>query len=225
MLSIATAVWKRRFGWRHGIAVVGVVYGVAHFLIQRKGWEYHLYPLGIFAAVLAFSEVERLLEDRPPIAGVFVAAALAATVLLVGWRGWDAANAAWIWDKERMVRLLVHDVAARRKPGDRMQVFDTTEGGVHALLRLGMQQPTRFLYDFHFFHDVEHPTVQRLRAELVRDLAASPPRFVAVFDNGWPAGKLDRIKRFPALAQFLEADYAVAERRAGYLLLEKRQRP
>jgi hypothetical protein len=92
-------------------------------------------------------------------------------------------------------------------------------------LRLGAANATRFIYDFHFFHDVEHATIQRLRAEFVRELAARPPRFVVVFTRGWPGGKLERITRFPALNDFLEANYRAVQRRNPYLILEARPRP
>jgi hypothetical protein len=134
-------------------------------------------------------------------------------------------EADWIWDKERTVRLLVDDLRSRLAPGDRVQMLDTAEGGTHALLRLGLPPATRFIYDFHFFHDVEHPTVQALRAELMGMLAARPPRFVVVFDRGWPAGTLDRLARFPALSRFLEDGYGVVQRRPAYVILEARQRP
>jgi hypothetical protein len=225
VVSLATAAWARRLTWRHGIALVGLAYGVVHYVGQRKGWEYHLYPLAVFAAVLAFSELDALLERRRLAAGALVGAALVATLVLLGIRGVQTVDAEWIWDKERIVRLLVDDLKSRMAPGDRVQTFDTAEGGAHALLRLGVPEATRFVYDFHFFHDVEHPTIQRLRAELMRELSAGPPRFVVVFERGWPAGNLDRIARFPALSTFLEDGYGVVQRRPGYVILEKRHRP
>ena len=41
----------RRF--RRGLALAGVGYGVLHFALQRKGWEYHLYPLAAFLCAAA----------------------------------------------------------------------------------------------------------------------------------------------------------------------------
>src|SRR5262249_57344433 len=94
--------------------------------------------------------------------------------------------------------------------GGTVQVLATTDGGVHALYLLRLRQPTRFLYDFHFYHDVEHPTVRRLRAELLEGLRARPPAAVVLFERGWPAGDYGRLRRFPELAGWLEAGYRVA---------------
>ena len=221
LLSIGAGAWYGRFDWRRAIAVVGLAYGVFHFVGQRKGWEYHLYPLAAFAAVLAFSEVEALLSRRRVVLGSLVALSLLATAATLARRGHDTVNPGWIREKEATVVSLVDDLERRRHADDTIQIFDTTEGGVHALLRLGARTPTRFIYDFHFFHDVGHPTIEGLRDELVRDLAARPPRFVVLFARGWPGGGLDRFQRFSALAQFLETGYRTSVRRDGYVILER----
>ena len=52
-LSLASALAAGRFGARHAVAALGVLYGVVHFVAQGKGWEYHLYPLAAFAAAAA----------------------------------------------------------------------------------------------------------------------------------------------------------------------------
>jgi hypothetical protein len=44
----------------------------------------------------------------------------------------------------------VADLDGRIAPRTSLQVLDTTEAGVHALLWLHAVQPTRFIYDFHF---------------------------------------------------------------------------
>jgi hypothetical protein len=103
-----------------------------------------------------------------------------------------------------------------------VQVLDTTEGGIHALLRLGVREPTRFIYDFHFFHDEGAPVVRALRAELIRALDARPPRAIVLFERGWPAGGYERIERFPALAARLRERYVLAVARPGYRIYAQR---
>ena len=102
-----------------------------------------------------------------------------------------------------------------------MQVLDTTDGGVHALLRLSVVEPTRFLYDFHFFHDTGQPVIRGLRAELMAGLDLSPPRFIVLFRRGWPSGGEERIADFPELARRLKDGY-VPILRPAYILYAKR---
>ncbi|MBI4247178.1 MAG: hypothetical protein HY614_08325 [Candidatus Rokubacteria bacterium] len=221
LASVLSAARHRRFGARHAVAALGLAYGVAHYVGQGKGWEYHVYPLAAFAAVVLFSEVEPLLRARRLVALPLVAS-LVAVIMLLGAKGAEAVDAAWIKERERRVSAVVADLGPRLRAGERVQVLDTTEGGIHALLRLRAAPPTRFLYDFHFFHDVEHPVIRALRAEFVRQLDARPPRFVVVFRQGWPAGGYERLARFPELAERLDRDYRAAVPGDGYVIYAKR---
>ena len=88
-----------------------------------------------------------------------------------------------------------------------------------------MRQPTRFIYDFHFFHDLDHPTIRALRAELVTALEAAPPRLIVLFVDGWPAGGVERVRTFPALAERLARAYEEVARRDAYVVYAQRDRP
>ena len=220
-VSLAHAVLSRRFTVRHAIAALGVAYGLTHYVGQGKGWEYHLYPLAAFAGLLAWADLAAALAHRRVLGGP-LAASLALALVLLGQRGVEAANAGWIREKGDLVRQVTRELGALAT-GDTVQVLDTTEGGLHALLRLGALQPTRFLYDFHFFHDEGAPEIRALRAELMRDLTARPPRFVVLFNRGWPAGGPERIARFPELHRWLIERYCVLAPRPGYTVYEKRR--
>ena len=134
-LALVHAVLARRFTVRHAIAALGAAYGLAHYVGQGKGWEYHLYPLAAFAGLLAFAELGSALAHGR-VLGVPLAASLALTLVLLAQRGVEAANAGWIRDKADSVREVTRDLGAFA-PGEAVQVLDTTDGGLHALLRLG----------------------------------------------------------------------------------------
>jgi hypothetical protein len=221
LVSVVALVRVRCLGARGALALVGLAYGVVHFLGQGKGWEYHLYPLAAFVAVLLFAGLGPAGGwTRAPLV-----AALLAALIVLGLKGVETAPARWERDTVARVRLLEADLRARLRPGDTVQVLDTTGGGAHALLRLGVRQPTRFLYDFHFFHDVDTPVVRALRGELIRGLDAAPPRFVVLFERGWPAGGYDRVRAFPELAARLATRYTVVAARDGYRIHEKSDGP
>jgi hypothetical protein len=101
-------------------------------------------------------------------------------------------------------------------------VLDVTEGGIHALLRLQLRQPTRFLYDFHFFHNETAPRIQALRAELVRGLERGRPAAVVVLRDSWRERGYDRLARFPELGALLARDYALAVQGDDYRIYAKR---
>ncbi|HET8530464.1 MAG TPA: hypothetical protein VFO08_04900, partial [Methylomirabilota bacterium] len=103
-----------------------------------------------------------------------------------------------------------------------VQVMDTTSGGIHALLRLGLRQPTRFIYDFHFFHDVADPRIQALRAELVAGLERGRPAAIVVLEESWPEPGYARLAAFPELARTLDRSFTLAVTGAGYRIYAKR---
>jgi len=131
-------------------------------------------------------------------------------------------SAPWISEKARTVAALAADLAPLAPPGSTVQVMDTTAGGIHALLRLQLRQPTRFIYDFHFFHDEADPRIQALRREFVAGLASAPPAAIAVLRDSWPAAGYERVARFPELAEMLARRYALAREGDGYRIYAKR---
>jgi hypothetical protein len=223
-LSLGSAIVARRFTFRHAVVIAGVGYGLLHYVGQGKGWEYHLYPLAAFVAVLLFSELPAVLRARRLVVGGLLLSSLAMIVAVLAVTGATTAEATWIWDKERVVRLLTSDLEQRARPGDTVQVLDTTDGGIHALLRARLPEPTRFLYDFHFFHDVEQPAIRALRAEFIDALESRPPRYIVVFRTSWPRGGYERLDRFPELARLLATRYVVDIQQPLYTIYARRDR-
>ncbi len=223
-LSVTRVAWAGRFGARPALAVLGIAYGVVHYVGQGKFWEYHLYPLAAFVAVLLFAGLDPTLTS-PRWTTAALGVVLGAAFALLALKGVEASPAGWERDKVARVHALERQLAPALRPGDTVQVLDTSDGGAHVLLRLRVRQPTRFVYDFHFFHDVRTPVVRALRAELIRGLDVTPPRFVVLFERGWPAGGYDRIQAFPELAERLASRYDILDGSAGYRVYAKRRDP
>ena len=219
------------YGIRRALAVLGAVYGGWHFASQGKGWEYHLYPLAVFLCALgsvalapASGATPRRWDVAPRLSRAASLAILVIAVAFLGIKGVDAADAPWIAAKERRVSALVRDLQPLMVPGETVQVMDVTEGGIHALLRLHLRQPTRFLYDFHFFHDEGDPRIQALRAEFSRGLEEGRPAAVVIFRDTWRRAGYARLDAWPAVARLLQADYRLAVEGDGYRIYAQRVR-
>jgi hypothetical protein len=231
---------RAAFGIRRPLAVLGLVAAALHFALQGKGWEYHLYPLVFFLCALtapalalrapgADEGAAAAPRGWPPVpremAGAAAVILFAASVLVLGAKGVEAVAAPWIDEKARRVAALVRDLAPRVPAGATVQVMDVTAGGIHALLRLGIREPTRFIYDFHFFHDVADPRVQALRAEFVAGLALGRPAAVVVMRETWPWPGYERLEAFPEARDLLARDYTLAVEGDGYRIYAKRSGP
>jgi hypothetical protein len=209
------------------LAALGVLYGAAHFGLQGKGWEYQLYPLALFlcalaSAALAPDRTRPLAPGRGRVRRRLALVAWAGLVLVLGAKGVEAREPDWIVEKTRRVGAITRDLAPLVPPGATVQVLDTTSGGIHALLRLGLRQPTRFIYDFHFFHHVDDPHIRALRAELVAGLEARRPAAVVVLEESWPELGYGRVATFPELAQLLERSFTLAATGPGYRIHAQR---
>jgi hypothetical protein len=230
LLGFARAV-APPYGIRRWLAVLGAVYGVLHFALQGKGWEYHLYPFAVFICALASlplaaraptAEPSRW-ASAPALSRALTLAVLVLAISLLVTKGVDAADAPWIADKERRVASLVRDLKLLAGTGP-VQVMDVTGGGVHALLRLHLRQPTRFLYDFHFFHDEADARIQALRAEFAHDLEGGRPTAIVIFKDTWRRPGYDRLEEFPAVTTLLTRDYQLAVDGDGYRIYARRGR-
>lgn len=219
--ALVAALVTRRADARHLVAAVGIVYGVVNYVGQAKGSEYHLYPLATFVFLLAFSALKPALTVGRAWLNATFTVVLAASLVLLTAKGLEASDAVWMWDKERRVRVLVDDLSRGLAPGDTVQVLDVADGGLQALLRLHVRQPTRFLYDVFFFHEADRPVVRAIRAEFIAALETRPPRFIVLM-RGWPSGDYDRIRYFPALADLLARRYDIVVTREGHRLYARR---
>jgi hypothetical protein len=146
-------------------------------------------------------------------------------VAVLAAKGVDALDAPWIAQKERRVQALARDLGPLLSPAATVQVMDTTGGGIHALLRLGLRQPTRFLYDFHFFHDVGDRRIGALRAEFVAGLQAGRPAAIVVFQDDWLRHDYERLAEWPEMEALVREGYRLAVEGDGYRVYAERRRP
>jgi hypothetical protein len=214
-------------GPRKGLALLGVAYGWLHFQVQGKGWEYHLYPLALFlTALIPFAVTPVTAAARWRAALVLRRAAalvvVAAVVVTLGAKGVDAMDAPWIAEKARRVAALARDLQPLAPPGATVQVMDVTEGGIHALLELERRQPTRFIYDFHFFHDPTDPRIRALRSEFVTGLETGRPAAIVILKDSWNRPGYDRLRELPGLMPLLDRAYRLAVDGDGYRIYAKR---
>ncbi len=217
------ALWRARRADAHAaVLALGLGYGVLHFVLQGKGWEYHLYPLALFALALGAAGLAGAVEAGRRLAAVAMMAVLLFTATSLWAKGVRNLDEPWVaWHRAR-----AQEVADALGPavakGGTIQVLDVTQGGVHALYLLRARQPTRFLQDFHFYHDIEHPYMRRLRAEFLKALRREPPAAVVFFERGWPGTDYRRLAGFPALAAWLDAGYQLAREGPGYRIYAAR---
>jgi hypothetical protein len=220
----ATALALARRRGALAVLATGLAYGVAHFWVQGRGWEYHFYPLALFAVAVGGAGLGASVGTRRGALTAMLVVALVVTAAALRTTGQRNLVPAWIEAKTARVGRVSDGLRPFVATGGSVQVLDTSDGGIHALLRLKARQPSRFLYDFHFHHDVGHPYVRRLRTELMGALRARPPAAVVIFAEGWPTGGYERLAGFPELQDWVSTGYRLSEEGDGYRLYVGRAR-
>ena len=230
--TILAAMWlacRERFTLRHGLTMVGLAYGVINFVGQGKIWPYHMYPWVVFFCIAISMMLTSGIRTAHPFgARAYAALVTAVYALLVvgltvravkGTEGLTTHNDIDAVNDLRHVEAIARDLKALVKPGDTVQQMDPHHMAIHSLLKARMREPSRFIYEFHFFHDVEDLRIQALRTEFMSALRSQPPAAMVMTppDHRWLVG-------FPELSSFIEGGYAVAIDRNDYRIYLKRDK-
>ena len=127
-------------------------------------------------------------------------------------------------DKDRS-----HEIAAylgkHLEPGDRVQPLDWVTWNVAGgLMRAHAEGATRFIYDFHFYHHVSDPFIQRVRQRFLTEMAQVRPRFVVEGGHKFPYFRgEDAARDFPELEALLASQYTVVVKADGYRIHERKR--
>jgi hypothetical protein len=175
------------------------LFGLIHLLVQRRGWFYHVYPLGIGLACWgAWS-----LASLPPWRAVVCLLATAITP-------------AWLAQDEALIRARMHEVlhsasamqAAledRLPRGARVQVLDSDYGAFLAMARAGMRQATPHIQWFSLVSAEDS-----VRREFLVALEENPPAAILLTNSQWPQPHgFDAADRWPKFAALLASHYVL----------------
>jgi hypothetical protein len=215
---LVAAPLRRGAGVRERFALIGLTYGVLHYFIQGRAWPYHMYPMVLFFCVVmsialtgdrqpSLQPVEwsRRRKALRPVALSFLVLAIAGLGRrgLYGTEGINGTDVAGVEENQR-VEEMVADLRAAVPSGDTVQIMDTKGWAIDALLRLHLRQPTRFIYDFHFFHHQGTPYIRNLREEFVTGVAAGRPAVILISPD------YQRLAEFPDFGALLARSYRVS---------------
>jgi 4-amino-4-deoxy-L-arabinose transferase-like glycosyltransferase len=211
---------------RRLVTLAGIGDGLVHFTVQGKGWEYHLYPVVIFLCALAGIGVSSVLArgDRPLRQWVAVGL-LGAMAAVVSVKAVRASDSKWVARKIARVEDLSRQLQALIPAGRTAQVMDVADGGIHALLRSKVKQPTRFIYDFHFFEPSSDRRIQALRSEFLKDLQSGRPAAIVLFAETFGFSAYEFLPHFPEFQRLLGDAYLQASEGDGFRIYLPRRPP
>jgi hypothetical protein len=208
-----------------GLLVTSAIYPA----MSGQFWEYHWMPF-YYVALCAASLSSSYVVNRKVIVET-IAPVLAITFLLFTLSSLNVeasykqlrGNRGVVPLKDGVPDDVFRFLSSNMKPGDTVQPLDWTGGAVHGMLMARAKLATRFMYDFHFYHHVSTPYIQRLRKEFMNELANKKPAFIIeiVGNKPWPAGA-DTTREFPELQAFLGQYYIPVQTGTLYTILERK---
>jgi len=175
------------------------LFGLIHLLVQRKGWFYHVYPLGIGLACWGAWSLASLSPWR------------AAVCLLL-----MATTPVWLAQQQALTRTrmyqVLHSASAMRAAledrlprGARVQVLDSDYGAFLAMARAGMRQATPHIQWFSLVFAEDS-----VRHEFLAALEDNPPAAVLLTNSQWPQPHgFDAADRWPKFAALLASRYVL----------------
>jgi hypothetical protein len=183
---------RKRLTWERAALLAGIVFGLASFYLQRKGYSYHRYPSEAFLLLLAsidlaavfhqresaLSPRRRSLQQRFALAGILIGA------VFIG--GGSTLHALRLdWRNQEFDALLQADL--NRLGGHQLdghiQCLDMGDGCIPTLYNMRLVQATGFLYDCYLFSAIRATEQERYRETFWQAIQRNPPTVFVISSN------------------------------------------
>jgi hypothetical protein len=170
-------------------------FGLIHLLVQRKGWFYHVYPVGVGLACWGAWALAKLSTWR----------VLVCLILTASGAGWLAISVSRIeYDPFLRAASAMQAALESHLPrGARVQMMDSDHGAFLAMARAGMRQATPHIQWFSLLFGKD-----AVRRHFLAALEADPPAAVLLTNSQWPnqAG-FEAADDWPELTALLASHY------------------
>jgi hypothetical protein len=172
------------------------LFGLVHLVAQRKGWSYHVYPLGIGLACWGAWALTAI-----PKWGVVACLTVIAATLI-----WLVPNLSYRIGSDPVLMAAAQMQSALQSSlprGARVQMLDSDNGAFLAMARAGMRQATPHIQWFSLLVGGDP-----VRQDFLVELKADPPAAVLVTNGEWPMWPgFEALDNWPELKAFLTSRY------------------
>jgi hypothetical protein len=217
--------------WERAALLVAVLFGLASFYLQRKGFPYHRYPSEAFLLLLIAIDFTTIPKTNPAhwrlrfTTNSKLLPALSMAGILVGVvfvAGGSTAHALWQdWRNQEFDTMLRADL--NRLGGEslnhRVQCLDMADGCIPTLYNMRLVQATGYLYDCYMLSNQPGPERDRSREAFWQAITKNPPAVFVVSSNDCdpatqrPGYAYQKMSRWPQFNDYLNANYHLAAER------------
>jgi len=217
-LLIVVAARDKWITWERAALLVGVLFGLASFYVQRKGYPYHRYPSEAFMLLLIGIDFTTVLREtalyRQPYLRRLALAGIIVGVVIIG--GGSTVHALrQDGNNHEFGSMLEADLEplGGNKLTSHIQCLDMADSCITALYDMKLVQATGFLYDCYMFSTARHVEKERYREAFWRAIMKNPPTVFVISSHDCqvypelPSYNYQKTTRWPLFNDYLKANY------------------
>jgi hypothetical protein len=214
VIALAIAVVKRDWwNWEGKLLVAGILFGIASYFGQGKGFPYHRYPMLAFLflwaglQIIAALRAQRVVRILAMTGVVFVVILAPIYVSRASRKVWDprfsdSLNA----DLQRL---------GGRELSGHVQCIDMPADCDATLYRMRLVQSTGLFYDYLIFGSARQQVIRDLRGRFWQEFESNPPQVVVVGTGLFPYGQgYGKLASWPLFQRVLATHYFLYDDRS-----------
>jgi hypothetical protein len=204
-LAIALLKWQG-WNWESKLLVAGIIFGIASFFAQGKGFPYHRYPMLAFLFLWVGLQIVTGLRDRGAV-GILAMTGLAFALILLPIYVREASRK--VWDPQftdslaaDLNRLGGHELSGH------VQCIYMPADCDDTLYRLRLVQSTGLFYDYLIFGSPQQRVIRDAREQFWQQFQKNTPRVVVVGSGLYPDGfGYGKLASWPLFQEELARNY------------------
>jgi hypothetical protein len=207
LIALAIALLKRQgWTWEGNLLVAGIIFGIASFFGQGKGFPYHRYPMLAFLFLWVALQIVAGLRTRG-VVGILAATGFAFVLILVPLYVREASRK--VWDPQFIDSLAadLNHLGGHELSGHVQCIYMPADCD-DTLYRLRLVQSTGLFYDYLIFGSAQQQVIRDERQQFWQQFQKNPPRVVVVGSGLYPGGfGYGKLASWPLFQQELANHY------------------
>jgi hypothetical protein len=238
VLAAAIALLRRETWpkWENAMVLLGVMFGMASYFAQHKGFTYHRYPMLVFLFLWSAWQLgDGLRQARRPLIQWLAAVGICFGAVVAPVYAVRAGRMIWREDYASALTADLNQLGGAKLSGH-VQCLSTFAECDMVLFRMGLVQSTGLIYDFFLFNPPAAQPVRYARQFFWNEMLTQPPEVIIVRRGGFPPGPVDydKLQLWPHFAAWLRQNYEVRDQKnfrklesgpAGFRLYVRRKTP
>jgi hypothetical protein len=184
-LAIALLKW-RGWNWESNLLVAGIIFGIASFFVQGKGFPYHRYPMFAFLFLWVGLQIVTSLRARGAV-GILATTGLVFALILLPIYLREASRKVWDTQFSDSLAADLNHLGGHELSGH-VQCIYMQADCADTLYRMRLVQSTGLFYDYLIFGSDQQQVIRDARQQFWQQFQKNTPRVVVVGGGLYPDG-------------------------------------